>query len=110
MTFEPTPRIGDWYKNTIGDAFEVVAQDLDDDTLELQYYEIWHHEGRRARMGVMMMAPDYAWWHGFYECKLRFANYMEEANHLIEHNEKAYVAKDFPNANGDTTRPKAIFP
>ena len=39
MTLEPTPRIGDWYKNTIGDAFEVVAQDLDDDTLELQYYD-----------------------------------------------------------------------
>jgi hydroxylamine dehydrogenase len=36
-----------------------------------EYYELWHHEGRRARMGVMMMAPDYAWWHGFYECKLR---------------------------------------
>ena len=39
MTFEPTPRIGDWYKNTIGDSFEVVAQDEDDDTLELQYYD-----------------------------------------------------------------------
>ena len=39
MTFEPTPRIGDWYKNTVGDAFEVVAQDDDDDTLELQYYD-----------------------------------------------------------------------
>jgi len=41
---------------------------------------------------------------------LTIANYMEEANHLIENNEKAYVAKDFPNATGDTTRPKAIFP
>jgi hypothetical protein len=39
MTFEPTPKIGDWYKNTVGDAFEVVAQDDDDDTLELQYYD-----------------------------------------------------------------------
>ena len=39
MTLEPTPRIGDWYKNTIGEAFEVVAQDPDDDTLELQYYD-----------------------------------------------------------------------
>lgn len=39
MTFEPTPRIGDWYKNTVGDAFEVVAQDEDDETLELQYYD-----------------------------------------------------------------------
>jgi len=39
MTIKPTPRIGDWYKNTVGDAFEVVAQDLDDETLELQYYD-----------------------------------------------------------------------
>jgi len=39
MTFEPVPRIGSWYQNTIGDAFEVVAQDDEDDTLELQYYD-----------------------------------------------------------------------
>jgi len=80
-----------------------------DERLEVEFYELWHHEGRRARMGAMMMAPDYAWWHGFYECKLRFANYMEEANHLIETGQKAYVAKDFPNATGDTTRPVKIF-
>jgi hydroxylamine dehydrogenase len=67
-----------------------------DERLELQYYELWHHEGRRARMGVMMMAPDYAWWHGFYECKSRFNEYMEEANHLIETGQKAYV---YPNPN-----------
>ena len=40
-----------------------------DENLEVQFYELWHHEGRRARMGSAMMAPDYAWWHGFYECK-----------------------------------------
>jgi hypothetical protein len=80
-----------------------------DERLEVEYYELWHHEGRRARMGTMMMAPDYAWWHGFYECKLRFAKYMEEANHLIETGQKAYVAKDFPNATGDTTKPVKIF-
>ena len=39
MTFEPTPEIGDWYKNAAGDTFEVVARDDDDDTLELQYYD-----------------------------------------------------------------------
>lgn len=39
MTFEPTPRIGDWYKNTTGDAFEIVAKDEQDETLELQYYD-----------------------------------------------------------------------
>jgi len=39
MNFEYAPRVGDWYKNTVGDAFEVIAQDDDDDTLELQYYD-----------------------------------------------------------------------
>lgn len=38
-----------------------------DERLEVDFYELWHHEGRRARMGTAMMAPDYAWWHGFYE-------------------------------------------
>ena len=80
-----------------------------DERLEVEYYELWHHEGRRARMGAAMMAPDYSWWHGFYECKKRFNNFMEEARKLIEHNEKAYVAKDYPNATGDTTKPKEIF-
>lgn len=80
-----------------------------DEHLELEFYELWHHEGRRARMGVAMMAPDYAWWHGFYECKHRYNQYMEEARHLIETGEKAYVYPDFPAATGDTTRPPKIF-
>ena len=80
-----------------------------DEHLEVQYYELWHHEGRRARMGAMMMAPDYAWWHGFYECKLRFNEFMEEANHAFKTGEKAYIYPTFPNATGDTTRPVKIF-
>ncbi len=40
-----------------------------DEEIEWKFYEYWHHEGRRARMGAMMMGPDYAWWHGFYDCK-----------------------------------------
>ncbi|MBN2797884.1 MAG: hypothetical protein JXX28_01940 [Deltaproteobacteria bacterium] len=35
--------------------------------IEWVYWEIWHHEGRRARHGAAMMGPDYTWWHGFYE-------------------------------------------
>jgi len=81
-----------------------------DERLEVEYYELWHHEGRRARFGAAMMAPDYAWWHGFYECKKRFSNYMEEANELITHNKKAYKALDFPNATGNSTKPKEIPP
>ncbi|NDV20780.1 hydroxylamine oxidoreductase [Pseudodesulfovibrio sp. JC047] len=80
-----------------------------DEGLEVEYYELWHHEGRRARMGSAMMAPDYAWWHGFYECKHRYNRFMEEARHLIETNTKAYRYPDFPNTGGDTTRPVEIF-
>ncbi len=80
-----------------------------DERLEVEYYELWHHEGRRARMGAAMMAPDYSWWHGFYECKKRFSNYMEEARDLIKHKKKAYKAKDFPNATGNTRKPEAVF-
>ena len=76
-----------------------------DENLEIEYYELWHHEGRRARMGSAMMAPDYAWWHGFYECKKRFNTYMHEARQLIQDNEKAYKAHDFPNATGRTVKP-----
>ena len=80
-----------------------------DERLEVEYYELWHHEGRRARMGAAMMAPDYSWWHGFYECKKRYNNFMEDARYLIEHNEKAYKATDYPNATGSTVKPEQIF-
>lgn len=80
-----------------------------DEHMEVEFYELWHHEGRRARMGAAMMAPDYEWWHGFYECKKRYNNFMEEGRDMIQHNRKAYVATDFPNATGNTTRPKEVF-
>ena len=43
-----------------------------DDKLEWIYYELWHHEGRRARHGASMSGPDYAWWHGIYEVAKTF--------------------------------------
>jgi hypothetical protein len=81
-----------------------------DEHLEVEFYELWHHEGRRARMGSAMMAPDYAWWHGFYECKKRYNGFMQEARDLIENNKKAYIYPDYPNATGDTAKPKEVFP
>jgi ssDNA-binding Zn-finger/Zn-ribbon topoisomerase 1 len=80
-----------------------------DEELEVEFYELWHHEGRRARFGAAMMAPDYTWWHGFYECKKRFVGFIEGGNDLIEHNKKAYVFPDFPAATGNTTPPAQIF-
>ncbi len=38
-----------------------------DDEAEIVFYHLWHHEGRRARMGTAMMGQDYAHWHGFFE-------------------------------------------
>jgi hydroxylamine dehydrogenase len=81
-----------------------------DEHMEIEFYEIWHHEGRRARFGAAMMAPDYAWWHGFYDLKKHYNTYMEKARDAIKHNKKSYIATDFPNATGNTTRPKEIFP
>ncbi len=81
-----------------------------DERPEWEFYELWHHEGRRARFGAAMMAPDYTWWHGFYECKKRFINFMEESNDLIEKNQKAYKAVDFPGATGNTERPPQTMP
>lgn len=99
-------------KTMLDDLYEKGLMDKDrffDERLEVEYYELWHHEGRRARMGAAMMAPDYSWWHGFYECKKRYNNYMEEARELIKHNRKAYKAADYPNATGNTTKPPEIF-
>ena len=40
--------------------------------IDWEYWELWHHEGRRARMGAAMMAPDYTWWHGIYDVAHNF--------------------------------------
>lgn len=46
-----------------------------DEEIEFTWFYLWHHEGRRARHGASMMAPDYAHWHGMYEVADRF--YMQ---------------------------------
>ncbi|MGE5530663.1 MAG: multiheme c-type cytochrome [Bacteroidota bacterium] len=43
-----------------------------DEPLEWTWYELWHHEGRRARHGAAMQGPDYAWWHGVYDVAKSF--------------------------------------
>ncbi len=75
-----------------------------DEKLEIDAYEFWHHEGRRARFGAAMMAPDYTWWHGFYELKKRFMDIQEQAQELLETNKPAKVF-DVRSATGDTTKP-----
>ena len=53
--------------------------------IEWTYFYLWHHEGRRARHGASMMAPDWTHWHGLYEVAERF--YFElipEADEIVE--------------------------
>ncbi len=57
-----------------------------DEEIEWSWFYLWHHEGRRARHGASMMAPDYTHWHGMYEVAERF--YMQlipQAREIVEH-------------------------
>jgi hypothetical protein len=49
------------------------------------WFELWHHEGRRARHAASMMGPDYTHWHGTYEIAQHFyIKMIPELEHLIE--------------------------
>ncbi|NNG13086.1 MAG: hydroxylamine oxidoreductase, partial [Halobacteria archaeon] len=72
--------------------------------VEWTWFELWHHEGRRARMAASMQAPDYTHWHGTYDLAKHFYTKMvPELEHLIEehHNStdpaKAQAARDLQN-------------
>jgi hypothetical protein len=55
-----------------------------DESIEWTWFYLWHHEGRRARHGAAMMAPDYTHWHGMYEVAERFYEHLiPEARELI---------------------------
>jgi hypothetical protein len=57
-----------------------------DEEIEWTWFYLWHHEGRRARHGASMMAPDYTHWHGMYEVAERFyKELIPQARELIEH-------------------------
>ncbi len=60
--------------------------------VEWTFWELWHHEGRRARHGAAMMGPDYTWWHGIYEVAQHF--YFKFLPEALEYNDpdvNAYI-------------------
>jgi hypothetical protein len=75
-----------------------------DERLEIDMYELWHDEGRRARFGAAMMAPDYAWWHGFYVLKKRSMEIEAQAEELLKSNKPAKVF-EVKGAGGKTIKP-----
>lgn len=65
---KPAGRLHDLAKSKkLGDGKASFANNY-----EWIYWEIWHHEGRRARHGAAMIGPDYTWWHGIYEVGQHF--------------------------------------
>jgi len=62
--------------------------------IEWTYWELWHHEGRRARHGAAMFGPDYTWWHGFYEVAQHFYfKFIPEARELNDPEVNAAIDK-----------------
>ncbi|HPR62763.1 MAG TPA: multiheme c-type cytochrome [Thermoanaerobaculia bacterium] len=51
---------------------KIISEPDFDDPIEWTWWELWHHEGRRARHGAAMQGPDYTWWHGMYEVGKHF--------------------------------------
>ena len=56
------------------------------DEFQKLYYHLWHHEGRRARQGAMMGAPDWAHWHGFFILQQDLYRMKDIYNYRIENN------------------------
>ncbi len=90
---------------------KLVTKTQFDEKIEWTWFYLWHHEGRRARHGASMMAPDYTHWHGMYEVAERF--YMElipEARELIsearEHGRTAEAAAVETVVEGILARPE----
>ncbi len=55
--------------------------------IDFVWFEIWHHEGRRARHGAAMMGPDYTHWHGTYEVARNFyTELIPELEEIVEKN------------------------
>ena len=61
-----------------------------DEQVEWTWWEIWHHEGRVARHGASMMAPDYTHWHGMYEvAKHWYSKFIPELREVAELNKSS---------------------
>jgi hypothetical protein len=66
-----------------------------DEEIEWVYWELWHHEGRRARHGASMAGPDYAWWHGLYDVAKHFyTEFIPLARELDEEAVAKVLASD----------------
>ena len=61
--------------------------------IDFTWFELWHHEGRRARMAASMMGPDITHWEGTYDLGKNFyTELVPELKELIEQGEHGDAA------------------
>ncbi len=93
------------YNSKFGSPAKSIMEDLKaagkitkspfDDKIEWIFFELWHHEGRRARHGAAMMGPDFTQWHGFYEVAKHFYfKFVPEAEELLPGVSQKYLEDD----------------
>ena len=70
-----------------------------DEAIEWEWYFLWHHEGRRARHGAAMMAPDYTHWHGMYEVADRFYQKLDPGG-ARDHARRGGAGQEGPGRRG----------
>jgi hypothetical protein len=73
-----------------------------DEEIEWTFYRLWHHEGRRARMGAAMQGPDYVQWHGFFEVAESFYTKFLPQARAVAHGDAKLVAI-IDSVEGDAT-------
>ncbi len=59
--------VWEYTDNLLAEAYEEGLIDKSnplDETPEIMHYLVWHHDGRRWRMGASMMGPDWTHWNG----------------------------------------------
>ncbi len=85
-----------------------------DEEIEWTWFLLWHHEGRRARHGASMMAPDYTHWHGMFEVAERFYTGLipqarEIANEAREHGDTQQAAAVDATIDRVLARPEHVW-
>ena len=78
--------------NALRDAKKLTPTPFDEE-IEWTFYRLWHHEGRRARMGASMQGPDFVQWHGFFEVAENFyMKFLPQAKEAAHGDEKVLAA------------------
>ncbi len=84
---------------------ELISRDNPlDETPEIMHYLIWHHDGRRWRMGASMMGPDWTHWNGAVDAIMNklgtMINDIESRRKMKELDEKLKLLSESTGGGG----------